>query len=141
MLLADLAALATALFSGAAAYVTLVEHPARMRCSTQIAIAQWRPSYHRATVMQASLAVGGTLTAIAAWLQGDGWAWLMAGVILSAVIPFTLLVMWPTNKRLADEGLDISSEEARNLLVRWGKLHSVRSALGLFALSLMLFMR
>ncbi|HXR36988.1 MAG TPA: DUF1772 domain-containing protein [Candidatus Binataceae bacterium] len=141
MLLVDLAALATALFSGAAAYVTLVEHPARMSCSTQIAIAQWRPSYRRATVMQASLAVVGTLTAIAAWLHGDGWAWLMAGVILGAVIPFTLLVMWPTNKRLEDEGLDISSQEARNLLVRWGKLHSVRSALGLFALSLMLFMR
>ncbi len=141
MLLADLAAFATALFSGAAAYVTLVEHPARMSCSTQIAIAQWRPSYHRATVMQASLAAVGTLTAIAAWLQGDGWVWLMAGVILGAVVPFTLLVMWPTNKRLEDERLDLSSQEARNLLERWGKLHAVRSALGLLALSLMLFVR
>ncbi len=140
MLLADLAALATALFSGAAAYVTLVEHPARMSCSTQIAIAQWRPSYGRATVMQASLAVVGTLTAIAAWLQGDGWVWLMAGVILGAVIPFTLLVMWPTNKRLEDERLDATSQEARRLLVHWAKLHAVRSVLGLFALSLMLFM-
>lgn len=58
MLLADLAAWATALFTGAAVYITLVEHPVRMNCSTEVAIAQWRPSYHRATRMQASLAVG-----------------------------------------------------------------------------------
>jgi hypothetical protein len=139
MLLADLAALATALFSGAAVYVTLVEHPARMSCSPQIAIAQWRPSYRRATVMQALLAVVGTLIAMAAWLQGDGLVWMWAGVILGAVIPFTLLIMWPTNKRLEDERLETSSQEARNLLVRWGKLHAVRSVLGLFALFLMLF--
>lgn len=141
MLLEDLATLATALFSGAAVYITLVEHPVRMSCTTQIAVAQWRPSYHRATLMQASLAVMGTVLAIAAWLRGDGLVWLLAGVIFGAVIPFTLLIMWPTNKRLEDERLDISSAEARNLLVRWGELHTVRSVLGLFALSLMLFMR
>ncbi len=79
--------------------------------------------------------------AIAAWFHGDGRVWLLAGAILGTVIPFTLLIMWPTNKRLKDERLDISSEEARNLLVSWRKLHAVRSALGLFALMLMRFIR
>src|ERR1700730_17980147 len=97
MLLADGATLATALFTGAAVYITVVEHPARLRCSSEIA--QWRPSYKRATVMQASLAVVGTLLSIAAWLGGAGMTWLVAGILLGSVVPFTLIVIAPTNRR------------------------------------------
>jgi uncharacterized membrane protein len=139
MLLANFASLATALFTGAAVYISLVEHPARLRCPTAHAVEQWRPSYKRATVMQASLAVIGSLLAIAAWLVGAGLIWLLAGLVLGSVVPFTLIAMWPTNKRLEDPALDTASELARSLLVRWGRLHAVRSALSLLALVLMVF--
>lgn len=139
MLLANFATLATALFTGAAVYISLVEHPARLRCPTVHALEQWRPSYKRATVMQASLAVAGSLLAIAAWLTGAGLVWLLAGLLLGSVVPFTLIVMWPTNKQLEDPGLDTTGEIARSLLVRWGRLHAVRSGLSLVALVLMLF--
>ena len=139
MLLANFATLATALFTGAAVYISLVEHPARLQCPTAHAVEQWRPSYKRATVMQASLAVVGSLLAVAAWLLGAGLIWLLAGLVLGSVVPFTLIVMWPTNKRLEDPGLDTATELARSLLVRWGRLHAVRSALSLLALILMLF--
>ncbi|HZY58439.1 MAG TPA: DUF1772 domain-containing protein [Candidatus Binataceae bacterium] len=141
MLLAEATTLATALFTGAAVYITLIEHPVRLACSNEIAVTQWRPSYHRATVMQASLAVAGAVGGIAAWLHGEGRIWLLAGLILGSVVPFTLLVMWPTNRQLENETLDLSSEKARNLLVRWGNLHAVRSALGLLALITMLFLQ
>jgi hypothetical protein len=139
MQLATLATLATALFTGAAVYISLVEHPARLLCPTAHAVAQWRPSYKRATLMQASLAVAGSLLAVAAWLVGAGLSWLVAGLVLGSVVPFTLIVMWPTNKRLEDPALDITSALARSLLVRWGQLHAVRSGLSLVALVLMLF--
>jgi hypothetical protein len=139
MLLADLALLATALFTGAAVYISLVEHLARLRCPTAHAVEQWRPSYKRATVMQASLAVAGSLLSVAAWLSGAGVVWLVSGLILGAVVPFTLLAMWRTNKQLEDPGLDTTGELARNLLLRWGRLHHVRSGLSLLALILMVF--
>src|SRR5688572_6914024 len=85
--------------------------------------------------------VAGSLLAIAAWLTGAGLVWLLAGLVLGSVVPFTLLVMWPTNKRLEDRGLDTTGEPARSLLVRWGRLHAVRSGLSLLALILMLFAR
>jgi hypothetical protein len=141
MLLVNCAILATALFTGAAVYISLVEHPARLLCPTAHAVQQWRPSYERATVIQASLAIAGSLLSVAAWLSGAGLIWLLSGLVLGAVVPFTLLVMWPTNKRLADPALDTTSELARSLLVRWGRLHAVRSGLSLLALILMLFAR
>jgi hypothetical protein len=137
-MVAKLALLATALFAGASVYITFVEHPARMSCPIPWALAQWRPSYRRATVMQASLAVTGFLAAIAAWLAGAGTAWLAGGLLLGAVVPFTLIVVAPTNRRLQDAALDGAGGEAGTLLARWGYLHAVRSAASVLALLLML---
>src|ERR1051326_7629366 len=141
MLLQGLAILATALFTGAALYVSVVEQPARLTLPIEIAIAEWRPSYRRASVMQASLAVLGTLLGIAAGIMSGGAVWIVAAFMLSAVVPFTLFVMWSTNKRLEDPALDLRSAEARDLLARWGSLHAVRTAISLAALLLMLFAR
>ena len=49
-----LATLCAAIFSGAARYINLVEHPARMTLGTAAALAERRPAYQRATLMQAS---------------------------------------------------------------------------------------
>jgi hypothetical protein len=124
------ALLCTGLFAGAAIYVTLVEHPARLECGTALAIAEFRPSYRRAAVMQAALAGIGCLAACGSWMQGRGALVLMAGLLLGAAIPFTLIVILPTNKRLMNPGLDSRSPEAAALLARWGKLHAVRSVMG-----------
>ena len=118
------------LFAGAAIYITLVEHPARIACGTATALAQFRPSYRRAAVMQALLAAIGALAAVGAWMREGGAVVLIAGVALGAVIPFTLVVVFPTNKRLLDPGLDPHSPQAAALLARWGTLHAVRSAAG-----------
>ncbi|HKA63844.1 MAG TPA: DUF1772 domain-containing protein, partial [Methylomirabilota bacterium] len=101
--LLDLVALLSAgLFAGAALYVSLVEHPARIACGPTLALAEFRPSYRRGAVMQASLAAVGSLAGVAAWARGDGAVMLVAGLLLAAVIAFTLIVILPTNKRLLD---------------------------------------
>jgi hypothetical protein len=51
--------LACGIFTGAAVYINLVEHPARMQCGTRLAATEFAPSYRRASVMQASLAATG----------------------------------------------------------------------------------
>jgi uncharacterized membrane protein len=117
------AILCSGLFAGAALYVFFVEHPARMLCGTTIAITQFAPSYKRATLMQALLAAIGTLAAIAAWLMGAPVLWLVGGLLLGAVIPFTLVVILPTNKRLLDPSLAKDSKLAEQLLHRWAMLH------------------
>ena len=135
----SVAILASGLFAGAALYITFVEHPARMQCGTTIALTQFAPSYKRATIMQASLAALGTIAAIAAWLQGAPAPWLTGGLLLGAVIPFTLIVILPTNKRLLDSSLDNASELAEQPLQRWAKLYAVRSALSLVSFLALLF--
>ena len=128
-----IATLSTTLFTGASIYINFVEHPARMGCDTKIAATVWAPSYKRATVMQASLALFGFLSGLAVWLLGGDVMWLVGAVFIGLVIPFTFIAIMPTNHLLLTPGRDITSSETRALLEKWGKLHAVRSGLSLVA--------
>ncbi len=59
-------------------------------------------------------------------------------VCLGAVVPFTLVVIRPTNNRLLDPAFDPQSPDASRLLVRWGRLHAIRSAPSGLAFGLLL---
>jgi uncharacterized membrane protein len=130
------AILACSLFAGAASYVNLVEHPARLSCGTEIAARQWAPSYKRATVMQASLAIVAGIAGLVRWLQSGDVLWLYGAAAILAVVPVTLLVILPTNKRLLEPTRDLASDETRALLVTWGRLHAIRSVLSLMGSAL-----
>jgi hypothetical protein len=134
-----LAIFCAAIFAGAALYVTLVEHPARMGLDTRAAAAQWAPSYRRATLMQAPLAVLGFIAGCAVWFLGGGAAWIVAAMLIGVVVPFTLIVVKPTNDKLLAPGRDLASADTRALLERWGRLHAVRSLLSVLAMVIMLW--
>jgi uncharacterized membrane protein len=129
-----IATLTAGLFAGAAIYIDLAEQPARKQIDTAAALTEWRPSYKRAAVVQPLLAAVGFLSAVAAWLLGASVWWLVGGILLLAVIPYTLIVVFPTNNKLLEPTIDKNPDLARRLLIRWGRLHTVRSVMSLAAL-------
>jgi hypothetical protein len=128
-----IAILSAALFAGAALYISVAEHPARMGLETRIAALHWAPSYKRATWLQAPLALASLLSGVVVWFMGGGVGWLVAAVLIGAVVPFTLLGIMPTNHKLLAPGRDLDSDETRMLLERWGNLHAVRTTLSVVA--------
>ena len=133
-----LAILCCAIFTGAAITINAVEHLARMACGIHVALSEWAPSYKRATIMQASLAVLGFVFSVIAWWVGANGLVLVAGIVLVLVAPFTLIVIMPTNNRLLALNAEKDADEAILLLNRWNKLHLVRSVIGLSALVMFL---
>jgi anthrone oxygenase-like protein len=127
------AILTATLFSGAAIYVNLVEHPARMECGTELAASVFGPSYRRAAKMQAILATAATIAGIGSWFMDARVAWLVGALLIFAVVPFTIIAIRPTNNRLLDPALKRTPEAARRLLQRSGRLHAIRSILALAA--------
>ena len=138
MFAGQLALIVAAVFAGAALYVNIAEQPARLRLDDTSLLREWQPSYKRGFAMQAPLAVLGFVFALTAWFAGAGLWWLIGGVLLGLVVPFTLVVIMPTNKRLSASTLDAGSDETRHLLERWNRLHAVRSLLSLTALVIFL---
>jgi len=136
-----IALVATALFAGAAVYVSLVEHPARESCGPALALAEFGPSYRRAAIMQGGLALVGGVAGIVRWATLGGPGWLAGGLLLAAMIPYTVIVIRPTNDRLLDPALGARPAEATALLCRWGRLHSVRTLVSCVALGVLLASR
>src|SRR5258706_12793318 len=90
-----IAVICAALFAGAALYINVAEHPARMGLETRLAALQWAPSYKRATLLQAALALLSFAAGTAAWIFGANVSWLVAALFIGAVVPFTFIVVMP----------------------------------------------
>jgi hypothetical protein len=69
-----------------------------MSCGSVLAVTEFRPSYERAAVMQATLALLGALAAMVQWGLGGQLGWLIGELLLGAVVPFTLIVILPTTE-------------------------------------------
>ena len=121
--------LSTSLFSGAAIYCSLVEHPARLQCGTKLAAIVFPPSFKKAAKIQITLAVISTVSSIVVFHLNGEREWLYAGLIMGFTLPYTGVCIAPTLKYLLDEEVDRESEKTKRELVKWGRLHAVRSAL------------
>jgi hypothetical protein len=130
MLAAHLALIAATLFAGASLYVSVAEHPARLSLDDQAALRQWRPSYARGKLMQASLALLGGALALWIWWHSLNQLWLIGGLLLLANWPFTIVAIMPVNRRLEAIAAGTADQDPRPLLERWGRLHWLRTALG-----------
>jgi len=130
MLIGALALVLAAAFAGGAIYVSLVEQPSRLVLDDRGMLAQWKPSYERGKVMQASLALISGFLGIAAGALSGHWSWFAGAILIMANWPYTFLVILPTNEQLNAIPDAQGSAASRALVEKWGNLHAVRSGLG-----------
>jgi hypothetical protein len=133
MLMGLLALVVAALFTGAAVYINVAEQPARLLLDDAAVLSEWKPSYKRGFAMQAPLAIVGCIFGLTAWWQTREFGFLVGGIAMIANWPWTLLGMMPTNNTLMATDPGRATPETRALIVKWGGLHAVRSALGAVA--------
>ena len=130
MLAGHLALVAASVFTGAAFYINYAEHPARLSLDDRSLLAEWQPAYKRGYIMQASLAVIGFLLGLLAWWATGRVAFVVGALLIVANWPWTLFGILPTNKVLMATEVANAGADTRALLVKWNRLHAVRTVLG-----------
>lgn len=117
-------------FAAIAIYINICEQPARLALDDRGLLTQWKPSYAGGFEIQAPLALISGLLGVVAYFVEDEPLALIAGISMLANWPYTLLVIGPTNKQLAATSPDQADGRTRAGIIRWGRQHAVRSALG-----------
>ena len=133
MLIGDLALMVASIFTGAAFYVSFAEQHARLKLDDRALLAEWKPAYKRGYAMQAPLAIMGFLLGATAWWLSRRSMFLAGAALMAANWPWTLFAIMPTNRALYATGLESAGRQSRTLIIKWNKLHAVRTALGALA--------
>jgi hypothetical protein len=131
MLAGQIALLLAAVFAGAALYVNLAEQPARLTLDDRALLAEWKPSYDKGKMMQASLALLATLAGFLGAYESGRAIWLLGAALMLAPWPYTLIVIMPINRVLHATPVDSAGPQSRRLIETWGRLHAGRTAFGM----------
>lgn len=138
MIFGLLALMFAAAFTGAAIYINVVEHPARLMLDDAALLTQWKPAYKAGFMMQAPLAAAAGFCATVAFFFDWDWKWLLGAALILANWPYTLYLIMPTNNTLLEIEPAGAHPDIRPLITRWAWLHGGRSALGAIATLLFL---
>ena len=133
MIFGPVALMAAAIFTGAALYVNVAEQPSRLLLDDRALLTEWKPSYKRGAAMQAPLALLGCVLGLIAWWQTSHPGFLIGAIAIIAPWPWTLIGIKPTNDALLATDPEKAGPQTRALIVRWGAIHGVRTALGALA--------
>ena len=129
-LLKVLATFAAGLWTGAALYIGLIEHPSSLKLGIPSAIEYFRHMSKWTAPLMMLLAATSGLSACWVWWQSSELAWLTGGLLQLGMFPLTTLLLVPTNLQLLKVDPVQQPEQAATLFNKWGKMHWVRVVVG-----------
>jgi hypothetical protein len=119
-------------FLGAAIYIGLVEHPARLTLGARAMVREWAVSDHRGTILLTALSLGSAVLAFVQYRLGGDVRWIIGGLAILSSWPYEYYVLVPVSIWLCAVPPE-KSAPARKLMRDWGLLEWGYALIGLVA--------
>jgi hypothetical protein len=138
MISGTLALALAAAFTGASFYVNWVEQPARLRLDDAALLSEWGPSDSRGVALLVALALLAAIAGFIAYFDTQDVRWAFGAVLMILSWPYAFFVMSPLDNQVRSlRGGDVGA--ARALVRQWGIVESGLTALGAFAVLVLLW--
>lgn len=115
------------IITGSAWAYTLEIHPALLKAPPRSSVDVFLPMFKHANRAQPLLGGALGIITLAVSILSGNWYWLMAGLAMQLIGPYTIFAMMPLNRRLMAPDADPNSQSLLADLKHWGKLHFVRT--------------
>lgn len=125
----SVAQLTAAAFAGICLYIGLVQHPVRMGSTAAAALDDFRAVIPRAEKVQAPLLIVCLLGIAIQVAVAPRLAVVVGGLLLLAVLVFTLVAVLPINRLLLSGSAADHLGRSPAALSRWGRRHALRTVL------------
>lgn len=119
----------TALVFGYAFACTAIVHPALLETRQDQAVGFFKPFFNKSAKVQMASSLAAMACGLVVLILGGGWAYLAIGVFLQISAPYTIKFLMPINNRIMDENADPNSQQMKEDLVAWGKMHFPRTVI------------
>ena len=134
-----LATLCAGLWTGAALYIGLIEHPSSVKLGLSPAVEYFRHMSKRTAPFMMLLSATSGVAACWTWWLGSETAWLVGGLLQIGMFPLTAVFIVPTNIKLIKIDPLAQPDQTTTLLNNWGNMHWLRVAVGSAAFPLFLW--
>lgn len=126
---------------GIALTASIVVHPILVKAKKVTAIEVFKPFFDKTHILVLYMSIIVSLLALAVSIISGNWWWFGISLIMHLNGPYTVFFMMPLNRRLMDEKVNPDSEQTSDDIIKWGKLHAVRTVLnGLIFIGLIILL-
>uniref|UniRef100_A0A914EFW4 DUF1772-domain-containing protein n=1 Tax=Acrobeloides nanus TaxID=290746 RepID=A0A914EFW4_9BILA len=131
MLAGQLAIVEASLFTGVSLCISLeqLQHLRNRNIDDKNLLSAFQGTFRSAKI-QPLLAVTGTALGAYQYTKSKEIFWAVGTGLFFLIIPYTLTFFVGINKELMAASPETAGAETRKKIVKWGKLHSVRTILG-----------
>ncbi len=112
---------------GVAFASSVIVHPILTEVKRSTAIEVFKPFFDKTHKIVLTLSIIVSVLALILSILNGNWWWFGISLLMHLNGPYTLKFMMPTNRRLMADDVDPNSNETKNDLLNWGKLHAVRT--------------
>ena len=131
--------LTSGILTGSDSHLLLVEHPSMMACGTRAAVEHFNKMSVKSGALQIVTKTIGIATSLVVFYNKRERKYLYSASLSLSMLFYSPIALGSINMALHDSKIDKDSSDTKEILLKWNRIHAVRTFVDFLAFSLLIF--